>query len=1544
MHRPIIRKTKIKTTIMKRIKQFAVALIAPLMLIGNAEVALAQDVDRAKYPDYIAPDKIPQKLMPQSKSRGVAKSMNRGERPDHINNALSMYFPPVFNQSGGSCGSAQAIGYMFTHEMNSWRNLDASFEENQYPTHFTWLFTTAGTEKIHQMVNNGIPNVTTYGGRTYSNSFGYQVCDNADFGWMQGYDKWYSAMFNRSKEFFRGPSISENDDDGREQLKQWLWNRWGTEGYNDGGVAGFGVASGGIWGSIPSTPTNDAIGVSKMRCVAQWGHTYDHGLTICGYDDRIEFDLDSNGVVGEKDKDEVGAWIICNSWGSNWLNQGFVYCPYKHSYCMIVGRNSHSLNWATELYIHRPDFQPQRTIKLLMDYSHRWELCLGAGISQDTSATKPEAQIEFTHFNGSTNFDVDGVSPEVPMLGKWADGVHKEPMEFGYDLTDLGERFDRTKPLKYFFIVKTKANGIGSGHLLKASILNYEYDRNDPVEVPFKIEKTDIKGGEAVQYVSVIVPGEPINPPLNASLHNTTLTWSAPEMASLGVAKYYIYSSGVKVDSVGASRHSYTVDNPDGIYAVAAAYNYKGRLLVSEKSNTASNPFIIDRGDNKIITLSENSLVIPNAVTHRYNNGTIEFWIKPKSLASGLNRMGSEENGFFISVSASGQLSAGWSANNSNDYASTAAASLKAGRWYHVAVVVKGSELTIYVDGMKKKSTVSQNNSGLPALGDFVIGLEGGVMNASLDEFRIWQTARTMAEIYGGKDDVISNPASLTDLIAYMPMDLIENEGELKVREYALANHAYFANQNHEQATDASILKGSKLSSSVDITGVADTILAGAVLKYSAQCPISTTSWEWLTPGAENARYTSQAPYIKYSNDGTYTITLNTVQADGTKATATKDIVVLPAELPKVDFETAETEKNTGEAFSFVNRSTGVGTSYTWTLDGAQTPTLRATNATAIYDVPGTYTVTLTGTNTSGSVSKSQTITVLAAPPTPEFSVSPTGIYLGETTYLVDKSHGTPSECTWLLTNNKHNVVIRGQNSSFKPASPGIYDVTLTAANEVGQKSLTKKRLLCVSNADAKNALSFTGSEEVVFDSPVKKGETEWTFDWWMNPAQYTGAGGFYLDNEYLRMAADKVGAYKISFAGKTITSAKGYVVLNEWHHYAVAYKTGKVTLFRDGVVWEADLTTLPISSNKWEGKMAIGDSETPFKGLIDEVRVWNKRMSDDFIKTHANQPIDDPTQEEHLVLYYNFNQGQGNVTDFSSSANPGERKGFGPDGDAWPLTLGVFTLDLTNETEEPEDVTSQYLTNYKAPFLSDKDKKVTPSKSSAYAVKTGTEDSKWQLRNTFVNPDNEVVTGVYIDGSDNSKFYVTTSFSGFNTSIENHRAFQTVTLPAGKYNFSHTSSSRVIYDMVQTMTVATAGSELSDNSNYTNALAYKSIADGQEIEFVLSKETEVSLGMLYNIGSYDTYIIDEFKLLRSKIEILEADGETSVYESIDNGKAAEAYGREGGIMIASKERKTFKVYNIAGQCVFNDEAQGVHFLPFDKGIYIVNGIKVIVK
>ena len=113
-----------------------------------------------------------------------------------------------------------------------------------------------------------------------------------------------------------------------------------------------------------------------MKYVTRWGDGVDHALTIVGYDDRIAFDLDSNNVYGEWDKDERGAGISVNSWGAGWANKGFIYCPYKYGF--PVRRNEGGA-WKPEFYHVRKNYRPLRTLKVLMEYSRRSELRLSFG-------------------------------------------------------------------------------------------------------------------------------------------------------------------------------------------------------------------------------------------------------------------------------------------------------------------------------------------------------------------------------------------------------------------------------------------------------------------------------------------------------------------------------------------------------------------------------------------------------------------------------------------------------------------------------------------------------------------------------------------------------------------------------------------------------------------------------------------------------------------------------------------------------------------------------------------------------------------------------------------------------------------------------------------------------------------------------------------------------------------------------------------------------------------------------------------------------------
>lgn len=647
----------------------------------------------------------------------------------------TFYFPPVIYQAGGSCGSASRICYMFSHELNSFRDLDGKNAKNYYPSHFVWLLTNGNSGKDAFVQFVGVPSAETYGGQTYSKIFGSQDTSSDCFGWMTGYKKWYEAMFNR---MLKPVHFTENlgTEEGREALKNWLWNHNGDTDFHSGGIAGIGCASKGLENTtIGKTPTNDELGVTGKYYLKKWGTTTDHAMTIVGYDDRIEFDINGNGIYGEASADERGAWILVNSWGKEWGNDGFVYVPYAYAGATFNANGNFTGNWWTpEVYRVRKNYRPLQTIKVNMDYNRRSELYLMAGVSSDVNATSPEKSQAFDHFKyaGDGNYGNTDPAPEVPMLGRWADNkLHSEPMEFGYDLTDLSAEFDQNEDLKYFFIIKTKGSAIGEGHIYNASIIDYA---NDPegLEIPLNAQTVNVLSQGDQTVLSVVVPGRGIKAPLNVNIANNRLSWSAPKLSNYTLTGYKVVKNGTTLATLDkATTHYDLPTDATGNYGVMAVYGDKESSLI-----TASVP-VPSLDYNQCIKMEHNGLTLPNVFTSKYDKATIEFWIRPQSLANWNQSAGPGWGTFMFHANANGTFTAGWDTSNRLN----ATGALTAGRWTHISLVVDGNKMTAYVNGSQKGTVTSKSYSGIGGFGDLVFSSNGAQndQHAFYDEIRIWK-------------------------------------------------------------------------------------------------------------------------------------------------------------------------------------------------------------------------------------------------------------------------------------------------------------------------------------------------------------------------------------------------------------------------------------------------------------------------------------------------------------------------------------------------------------------------------------------------------------------------------------------------------------------------------------------------------------------------------------------------------------------------------------------------------------------------------------
>lgn len=438
---------------------------------------------------YMSEERVQELLQQLKQSTNI-------ELPSKIDHTYSTYMRPIFNQVGGSCGSASRICYMFAYEINAYRGLDGSLEENRYPSHFTWLLTGQGSSKDQMAIFNGIPNAEMYGGDTFSEIYGGEevywpsIEEAPDYGWMTGYDQWYNAMINRLE---KTEYIKLDTPENLELFKYWMYNHFDDTDFFEGGIAGNGVAMGNgmLTDRIPLT---DYEGGKNI--LLNWGTQINHGASWSGYDDDVGYDFNGDGLItndiditddGKVDmRDwEQGALIFLNSWGTFWENQGTLYVPYR---LLKIGYGSERFPkpMDAELYHIRKNYAPNKALKIEMQYSQRSNIKLSIGISEDIASEVPEKELDCHHFIWAGN-------GEVPLLGKWTDGkMHSEPMEFMLDLSDLQEDINTSKSLKYFLKIETRE---GEGLLKKLSLVNYILSDDEEIQYPtenFILESNNI--------------------------------------------------------------------------------------------------------------------------------------------------------------------------------------------------------------------------------------------------------------------------------------------------------------------------------------------------------------------------------------------------------------------------------------------------------------------------------------------------------------------------------------------------------------------------------------------------------------------------------------------------------------------------------------------------------------------------------------------------------------------------------------------------------------------------------------------------------------------------------------------------------------------------------------------------------------------------------------------------------------------------------------------------------------------------------------------
>jgi len=134
---------------------------------------------------------------------------------------------------------------------------------------------------------------------------------------------------------------------------------------------------------------------------------------------------------------------------------------------------------------------------------------------------------------------------------------------------------------------------------------------------------------------------------------------------------------------------------------------------------------------------------------------------------------GASDRSYALWVNANGSVEFSLANIVGNNYTATTGSGLiRADEWHHVAAVIDHSNpsaraIRLYVDGIERASVTGLNNFDNRAWGHLLIGrdLEAGWGNfeGTIDEVRIWDVARTQAQIVAAKDgELLGTESNLT--------------------------------------------------------------------------------------------------------------------------------------------------------------------------------------------------------------------------------------------------------------------------------------------------------------------------------------------------------------------------------------------------------------------------------------------------------------------------------------------------------------------------------------------------------------------------------------------------------------------------------------------------------------------------------------------------------------------------------------------------------------------------------------------------------------
>jgi PKD repeat protein len=259
-------------------------------------------------------------------------------------------------------------------------------------------------------------------------------------------------------------------------------------------------------------------------------------------------------------------------------------------------------------------------------------------------------------------------------------------------------------------------------------------------------------------------------------------------------------------------------------------------------------------------------------------------------------------------------------------------------------------------------------------------------------------------------------------------------------------------------------------------------------------------SWYWDFGDGTNA--TEKDPGHIYISEGSFTVSLTVTNEEGSNTTVKTDYITVVTNIPpSTDFSANSTSGNAPLAVRFIDRSTGLPDTWSWSFgDGA---TSDEQNPEHTYTGTGTYTVSLESTNAGGSntTTKVDYITVVtnSPPPVADFTGKPACGKAPLSVKFTDTSTGNPITWFWDFGDGTNAT---DQNPVHTYTSGGKFTVSLTAANAGGSDTKSRTEYISVSGTVRPPVANFYGKPttgkaplSVKFTDASTGGPASWLWD-----------------------------------------------------------------------------------------------------------------------------------------------------------------------------------------------------------------------------------------------------------------------------------------------------------------------------------------------------------------------------------------------------------------------------------------------------------------